>query len=276
MANSATANIRGAAGQAARGEELIRRAGLGSDARALRQCNRLRFAASNNRPHTNRSIEAGGPRWLIAISHSRRRSWFSSRPAFSRSPHRFLPRTGQKEGRWSTTRNLRMPSSARSSRRRSTRSRRRKVPSRHSATSTGTTTRPASTSTWCRASRCFHSLDKFESGTGWPSFTKPLEPENVGTKTDRKFFMVRDRSALEARRLASGTRLRRRAGADRTALLHELRGAALRPGGPARGGGLRTVSAAVRQEEQRTPEGPPKQSRRRPRWPAGASGESRS
>ncbi|HKO57405.1 MAG TPA: peptide-methionine (R)-S-oxide reductase MsrB [Thermoanaerobaculia bacterium] len=37
----------------------------------------------------------------------------------------------------------------------------------------------------------FSSLDKFESGTGWPSFTKPLEPANVVTKTDRKFFMAR-------------------------------------------------------------------------------------
>jgi peptide-methionine (R)-S-oxide reductase len=37
----------------------------------------------------------------------------------------------------------------------------------------------------------FSSLDKFESGTGWPSFTKPLDPANVVTKTDRKFFMVR-------------------------------------------------------------------------------------
>jgi peptide methionine sulfoxide reductase msrA/msrB len=38
----------------------------------------------------------------------------------------------------------------------------------------------------------FSSLDKFESGTGWPSFTKPLDAENVKTKTDRKFFMVRN------------------------------------------------------------------------------------
>jgi methionine-R-sulfoxide reductase len=37
----------------------------------------------------------------------------------------------------------------------------------------------------------FSSLDKFESGTGWPSFTKPLVAENVKTKTDRKFFMSR-------------------------------------------------------------------------------------
>ena len=37
----------------------------------------------------------------------------------------------------------------------------------------------------------FSSLDKYDSGTGWPSFTKPLEPANVVTKTDRKFFMSR-------------------------------------------------------------------------------------
>jgi peptide methionine sulfoxide reductase msrA/msrB len=37
----------------------------------------------------------------------------------------------------------------------------------------------------------FSSLDKFDSGTGWPSFTRPLEAENVTTKSDRKFFMTR-------------------------------------------------------------------------------------
>ena len=37
----------------------------------------------------------------------------------------------------------------------------------------------------------FSSLDKFDSGTGWPSFTRPLVPENITTKTDRKFFMSR-------------------------------------------------------------------------------------
>lgn len=37
----------------------------------------------------------------------------------------------------------------------------------------------------------FSSLDKFDSGTGWPSFTQPLAPENIRTKTDRTFLMSR-------------------------------------------------------------------------------------
>lgn len=37
----------------------------------------------------------------------------------------------------------------------------------------------------------FSSLDKFESGTGWPSFTRPLEAENILEKKDRGFFTTR-------------------------------------------------------------------------------------
>ena len=37
----------------------------------------------------------------------------------------------------------------------------------------------------------FSSLEKFDSGCGWPSFTQPLTSENVTEHTDMKFFMVR-------------------------------------------------------------------------------------
>jgi methionine-R-sulfoxide reductase len=37
----------------------------------------------------------------------------------------------------------------------------------------------------------FSSHDKYDSGTGWPSFTRPLEPDNIATHTDRKLFMTR-------------------------------------------------------------------------------------
>ena len=37
----------------------------------------------------------------------------------------------------------------------------------------------------------FRSEDKYESGTGWPSFWQPADPEAVGTETDRSLFMTR-------------------------------------------------------------------------------------
>jgi len=37
----------------------------------------------------------------------------------------------------------------------------------------------------------FSSLDKYDSGTGWPSFTRPIAEDVVVEKKDRSFFMVR-------------------------------------------------------------------------------------
>ena len=37
----------------------------------------------------------------------------------------------------------------------------------------------------------FSSLDKFDSGTGWPSFTKPISPDNVTEKKDSSYGMER-------------------------------------------------------------------------------------
>jgi peptide-methionine (R)-S-oxide reductase len=37
----------------------------------------------------------------------------------------------------------------------------------------------------------FSSLDKYESGTGWPSFTRPLEPKNIATQSDHKLLVER-------------------------------------------------------------------------------------
>lgn len=44
----------------------------------------------------------------------------------------------------------------------------------------------------------FSSLDKYDSSTGWPSFTRPLEPGNIRTRTDRLLGFARTevRSAM--------------------------------------------------------------------------------
>jgi len=49
----------------------------------------------------------------------------------------------------------------------------------------------------------FSSVDKFKSGTGWPSFTKPLVAENVHEKKDKGFLMVR----TEVRSMAADSHL---------------------------------------------------------------------
>lgn len=43
----------------------------------------------------------------------------------------------------------------------------------------------------CSNTPLFDSRDKFDSGTGWPSFTKPIEKAFVGETTDRSFGMTR-------------------------------------------------------------------------------------
>lgn len=49
----------------------------------------------------------------------------------------------------------------------------------------------------------FSSLDKYDSGTGWPSFTRPLDEDAVTTREDRKLFMRR----TEVRSASSGAHL---------------------------------------------------------------------
>jgi methionine-R-sulfoxide reductase len=43
----------------------------------------------------------------------------------------------------------------------------------------------------CSVTPLFDSRDKFESGTGWPSFTKPIEPAWVGETVDTSYGMRR-------------------------------------------------------------------------------------
>jgi peptide-methionine (R)-S-oxide reductase len=43
----------------------------------------------------------------------------------------------------------------------------------------------------CCGEALFSSATKFESGSGWPSFWQPVDPDTIGTETDRGYGMVR-------------------------------------------------------------------------------------
>ena len=78
----------------------------------------------------------------------------------------------------------------------------------------------------------FASDTKFDSGSGWPSFTEPRSPRRSTIKRDLSHGMVRTEVDLQALRRPPRPRVRRRpARRGRAALLHEL----LRDGASARG-----------------------------------------
>ena len=76
----------------------------------------------------------------------------------------------------------------------------------------------------------FASVNKYDSQSGWPSFTVPIEPRNVVEKRDIGLGHDPDRGPVRPRGQPSRPRVPRRARRPgRAAVLHQLRGPALHP-----------------------------------------------
>ena len=84
----------------------------------------------------------------------------------------------------------------------------------------------------------FSSRDKFDSGTGWPSFTRPVATDHVVERVDRSLGIERTEVRSRAGQITPGSCLLRRASADGSPLLHQLRRASLRSRRATRGGGV--------------------------------------
>ncbi len=74
----------------------------------------------------------------------------------------------------------------------------------------------------------FASDTKFDSGCGWPSYFRAIDPANVREERDTSHGMIRTEIRVQRLRLTSRPCLPGRTAADRTALLHQLRGADFR------------------------------------------------
>ena len=70
----------------------------------------------------------------------------------------------------------------------------------------------------------FSSTDKYDSGTGWPSFTRPIEDDAVITRRDFKLIIPRTEVRSQYGDSHLGHVFKGRPRTDRTALLHELGG----------------------------------------------------
>jgi methionine-R-sulfoxide reductase len=72
----------------------------------------------------------------------------------------------------------------------------------------------------------FSSTDKFDSGIGWPSFTKPIAPEHVVEKADQSFGM--ERTEIRAKKSDSHLGHLFKDGPPPTGLRYQVNSAALR------------------------------------------------